>query len=68
MWTRRQRDIHGAGKSFRFEASTGKTTTAGTETEVAQRYLAFDLELRQNGYTRMQTFDGFVRPTFRLPS
>lgn len=61
------RPVDTTSKTFRFEASIGDTLS-GTETEVAQRYLACDLELRQNGYTRMQTFDGFDRSTFRLPS
>jgi hypothetical protein len=54
------------GETFTVEVSTGETFN-GVEVEVGQRYLAFDLALRQNGYTRMQTFDGFARPTFRLP-
>ena len=55
-----------ADQLFKFETSTGELLK-GTETEVAHRYLACDLELRQKGYVRMQTFNGSVGQTFNLP-
>jgi len=61
------RPTDATGQSFRFETSTGERLE-GTETQVAQQYLAFDLDLRRKGFTRMQTFDGFGGPIFRLPS
>jgi TIR domain len=53
-------------QQFRFEPSAGEIVK-GTETMVAQRYLTFDLELRQKGYTRMQTFNGSGGRAFNLP-
>jgi len=61
------RPTDATGQSFRFETSTGERLE-GTDTQVAQQYLAFDLDLRKKGYSRMQTFDGFGGPIFRLPS
>ena len=55
-----------ADRSFRFETSTGEILK-GTETTVALRYLAFDLQLRQEGYLRMQSFNGSGGQNFNLP-
>jgi hypothetical protein len=55
-----------ADQLFKFDTSSGEILK-GTESAVAQRYLAFDLELRRNGYTRMQTFNGSGGQSFNLP-
>jgi hypothetical protein len=53
-------------QQFKFETSVGEILI-GTESAVAQRYLAFDSELRQKGYPRMQTFNGSGGLNFNLP-
>jgi hypothetical protein len=53
-----------ADQLFKFDTSSGEILK-GTESAAAQRYLAFDLELRQKGYTRMQTFNGSGGPEFQ---
>lgn len=49
-----------------FETSTGEYHE-GTPSEVEQKYLVFDLQLRQKGYVRMQTFNGSGGQSFNLP-
>jgi hypothetical protein len=55
-----------ADQLFRFDTSSGEILR-GTELAVAQRYLGFDLELRQKGYARTQTFNGSGGQSFNLP-
>jgi hypothetical protein len=51
---------------FTFETSAGETLK-GTESEISQKYLMFDLDLRNKGYVRMQTFNGSGGQSFNLP-
>jgi hypothetical protein len=51
---------------FTFETSAGETLK-GTESEISQKYLTFDLDLRNKGYVRMQTFNGSGGQSFNLP-
>jgi hypothetical protein len=55
-----------ADNLFTFETSAGESLK-GTESEISQKYLTFDLELRNKGYVRMQTFNGSGGRTFNLP-
>jgi hypothetical protein len=56
----------GDGQSFRFEPSLGEILE-GPETTINVKYLTFDLELKQKGYTRTQTFNGTGGRGFNLP-
>jgi hypothetical protein len=60
------RPIDARGESFRFSTSTGESLT-GTKVQVAQRYIACNLELREQGFTRMTNFDGSGTGMFNLP-
>jgi hypothetical protein len=51
---------------FAFETSAGETLK-GTESEISQKYLTCDLDLRNKGYVRMQTFNGSSGRSFNLP-
>ena len=51
---------------FTFETSAGETLK-GTESEISRKYLMFDLDLRNKGYVRMQTFNGSGGQSFNLP-
>jgi TIR domain len=54
------------GQSFMFEPSIGEILE-GPEAAIEMKYLAFNLELRQKGYTRTQTFNGTGGRSFNLP-
>jgi hypothetical protein len=54
------------GTVVRFENSM-EESLQGAKTQIAQRYLAFDLEMRQQGYTRMHSFNGSGERMFDLP-
>lgn len=51
---------------FTFETSAGEILK-GTQSEISKRYLTFDLDLRNKGYVRMQTFNGSGGQSFNLP-
>jgi hypothetical protein len=55
-----------ADNLFTFESSAGETHRS-TQSEIAKKYLMFDLELRNKGYARMQTFNGSGGQSFNLP-
>ncbi len=55
------------GESFRMNVSTGESIE-GTKMQIAQRYLAFHLELKEKGFARMTSFDGSGTGLFNLPS
>jgi hypothetical protein len=40
---------------------------SGTELEVAEKYLTFDMRLKDKGYRRMTTFKGTGGRNFNLP-
>lgn len=61
------RPIDSSGESYRFNASTGESNE-GTKMQIAQRYLAFHLELKEKGFSRMTSFDGSGSGLFNLPS
>jgi hypothetical protein len=47
-------------RMFKFETSTGERMS-GTELEVAEKYLTFDMRLKDKGYRRMTTLKGTGR-------
>lgn len=51
---------------YTFETSSGGTLKR-TESQISQKYLMFDLYLRNKGYVRMQTFNGSGGQSFNLP-
>lgn len=60
------RPANDLGTILRLETSAGEILE-GSETQIAQRYLAFDLELRSAGFLRMQTANGSGNAIFNLP-
>jgi hypothetical protein len=60
------RPIASSGDLYSFETSTG-SYEEGAEKQITQRYLGFDLEMKLEGYTRMQSFNGSGGQRFNLP-
>jgi hypothetical protein len=52
-------------QTFMLESSSGEVFQ-GSQTEIAQRYLAFDFELKQKGFTHTNVFTGAIQ-IFKLP-
>jgi hypothetical protein len=55
-----------ADNLFTFESSVGESHK-DTQSEISKKYLMFDLDLRNKGYARMQTFNGSGGQSFNLP-
>lgn len=60
------RPTDSTGQNFHMKTSNG-IDIQGTRAEMAQRYIMFDLDLRNKGYSRMRTFDGSGGKDFNLP-
>jgi hypothetical protein len=52
---------------FRFEPSPIGEVLEGPEDKINLKYLTFDLEMKQKGFTRTQTFNGTGGRAFNLP-
>jgi hypothetical protein len=60
------RPVDSSADLYSFETSAGEYKE-GTSKQIDLRYLSCDLELKQNGYTRMQSFNGTGGLRFNLP-
>jgi hypothetical protein len=60
------RPVDSSADLYSFETSVGEYEE-GSGKQIALRYMSCDLELKTNGYTRMQSFNGTSGQHFNLP-
>lgn len=60
------RPVDSSADVYTFETSTG-CYEEGSRREIELRYLSCDLDLKKDGYTRMQSFNGTSGQRFNLP-